>query len=727
MKSQGNHLSTRYGFCLLITMVMLFSIRFEAFAGLKLTSMVGSGMVLQRNSEVKIWGWGDPGEKVTVMVDWMNNISSANVDQNGKWQAKILTGKEGGPYNMKITSKTEEIVLENIMLGEVWVCSGQSNMDFTINMFGGWNKTFPEERDEFLREKYESIRLFSVEKDTSNVPNDECKGQWKLADTASVAEFSATAWFFAVELYKKLKIPVGLVVSAWGGTPAEAWTPLPVVESNPELQFYRSDPNKNDWFPTAPAVLYNAMINPLTKMKIRGAIWYQGESNVTDADTYPGLFSAMIDGWRQAWGNGNFPFYYVQIAPFTYERAVVGAQLREAQFKCMSTPNTGMVVTMDIAGDVTDIHPRNKQDVGKRLASWALSGTYDIEGIPFSGPLFSGFEKRGKEMLLKFDQADHGLVMKNRSKDPTGFMISGEDRHFVPAKVSVQGDILVVKSERVPDPVAVRYAYTNTSTATLFNGKGLPASSFRTDNWPLVTDLVFMKPAYDEKSGDISYELSSTNSLASIYYTLDGSEPDTKSILYSKGKIILAHPATILARACINGILSESIGSWEIRQHKGMASHVDYLNEFSARYSAGGKFGLVDGVSGSLAFNDGAWQGFEGDDLDITIDLGQMSMIRKATVHFLSDTNSWIFLPKYVEVKVSKNGTNYENVARYDNLATIMKSRESMGKQVVSINATLMRSVRYIRIKADNIGVCPPGHPGAGEKAWLFVDEVELE
>ncbi|MBK7213449.1 MAG: chitobiase/beta-hexosaminidase C-terminal domain-containing protein [Bacteroidales bacterium] len=564
-----------------------------------------------------------------------------------------------------------------------------------------------------MKERFRSIRLFTVEKNTSPVALQDCKGEWLIPDTAVVSEFSATAWFYGVELSRKLQVPIGLIATSWGGTPAEAWTARKVVDTDPDLQYYRSDPNKNSWFPTEPGILYNAMINPLLPMIIRGAIWYQGESNVTDAISYDKLFPAMIHSWRKAWGLGNFPFYYVQIAPFTYDRAVVGAMLREAQMRSLSTSNTGMVVTMDITGDVSDIHPKNKVDVGKRLALWALSGTYGIDGIVPSGPLYSGFQKEGKSIRVAFEYAGDGLNMHVSGKQPNGFMIAGSDRHFVAAKVQVDGNSLIVRSDKVKDPVAVRYAYTNTSEATLFNSMELPASTFRTDNWPLVTDNVIMKARFSEQKAEMVYDLMCQNPKAEIHYTLDGSEPNCNSSLFSSDGISLAHSGSILARACVDGTASESIGSWDVKQHKGMAARVEYVKPYADQYSASGPYALVDGVEGSLAFNDGAWQGFEGEDLDIVLDLGQSTMVRKLTLHFLSDTNSWIFLPKHVEIKTSRNGIDYDAGTRFENMVLFAQPGNKNKKEIVTIKAVLMKNAKYIKIRASNIGVCPPGHPGS--------------
>ncbi|NVO20618.1 MAG: chitobiase/beta-hexosaminidase C-terminal domain-containing protein [Bacteroidetes bacterium] len=708
---------------LLAAVFLMFDL--PANASLRIPSILASNMVLQRNSEVRIWGWGDPGKKITVKVGWLPNELSANVNSDGRWQVKVLTGNAGGPYKISISESEESLELNNILLGEVWVCSGQSNMDFTIKMLGGWKKSFPAEMDDVLKNDYSKLRLFDVKKDTSSKPLEECFGTWLLPDTGVLASFSATAWFFGLELYKELGVPIGLVTSAWGGTPAEAWTPKSIVDTDPALIFYRSDPNKNPWFPTAPAILFNSMINPLLKTTIKGAIWYQGESNVNDADTYGQLFPAMVKGWRQAWAEGDFPFYYVQIAPFTYDRAVVGALMRETQLKCLSMTNSGMAVTMDIAGDVTNIHPVNKPEVGRRLALCALAGTYEKAGIAFSGPVYRSFTHEGKTLRLYFEHTEGGLLVKSHSRED-GFMIAGKDKHFVPAKVKVESGSLVVKSDKVKEPESVRYAFTNTSDATLFNGTGLPASTFRTDNWPLVTALVFMKPSFDKASGKILYDLSASDPRSSIHYTLDGVEPTCSSRLYSGKKINLNKPGLILARVCIDSTASESIGSWEVKQHKAMASAVSYQNPYSERYTAGGMYGLVDGVEGSVAFNDGAWQGFEGTDLDVVVDLGELTLARKISVHFLADTNSWIFAPKHVEIRTSQNGFNYDAGTRYDNMGALAGA-PGEGKQVITLKSSLMKNIRYIRVRAVNIGVCPPGHPGAGEKAWLFVDEIEVE
>jgi len=263
------------------------------------------------------------------------------------------------------------------------------------------------------------------------------------------------------------------------------WTPVESLEELPELDYFIHHYSGYAWWPGTAGVLYNAMIHPLINYTIKGAIWYQGESNRMDYKLYPTLMNTMITSWRKAWGIGDFPFYYVQIAPYLYEESNSGALLREAQLKCLSIPNTGMAVTMDIAGDINDIHPKNKLDVGKRLALWALTKTYGLDVASFSGPVYKDYKIEKKNVILEFMYVDGGLKIIQTARN--NFMIAGADKIFYPATIKVQGDKLIVASKKVKHPVAVRYAFLNTSVASLFNGAGLPASSFRTDNWDVET------------------------------------------------------------------------------------------------------------------------------------------------------------------------------------------------------------------------------------------------
>jgi sialate O-acetylesterase len=457
----------------------------QTIAAVHLPALIGNNMVLQQNAVINVWGWADAGEKVTVSASWLTGITEVVTTKEGNWKTTINTPKAGGPFTMIITGRDYSINIENILIGEVWLCSGQSNMDLTIKGLGGWKNYKPEVLDEVLQGNYTNVRLFTVQKDTSATVRADCKGNWLTADTGTADNFSATAWFFGSSLSKKLGIPVGLIYTAWGGTAAEVWTPVESLEELPELDYFIHHYSGYAWWPGTAGVLYNAMIHPLINYTIKGAIWYQGESNRMDYKLYPTLMNTMITSWRKAWGIGDFPFYYVQIAPYLYEESNSGALLREAQLKCLSIPNTGMAVTMDIAGDINDIHPKNKLDVGKRLALWALTKTYGLDVGSFSGPVYKDYKIDKKNVSLEFIYADGGMKIFPTVRN--NFMIAGADKVFYPATVKVHGNKLIVASKKVKHPLAVRYAFLNTSVATLFNGAGLPASSFRMDNWDVET------------------------------------------------------------------------------------------------------------------------------------------------------------------------------------------------------------------------------------------------
>jgi len=454
-------------------------INITAIAQIKLPSLVGDNMVLQQKTEVHIWGQAAPGDKLSVTTGWMTTRLITVVPKDGKWKIKLPTIKAGGPYTITIAGNTDTVVIKQVMLGEVWLCSGQSNMEFTINMLGGWNHTYPTELDDLLKTGYPDLRLFTVKKDSSLVPLDSCKGKWLNATPENVGEFSATAYFFGRELSRKLGVPVGLISSSWGGSPAEAWTSDALIRKDSLLRSFTDAHNRSKYWPGTPGAIYNAMIHPLHLYGIRGAIWYQGETNRNDAALYPRLIGTMVAGWRKDFNRGDFPFYFVQIAPYSYKEPLSGALLREAQFKCLSIPNSGMAVTLDIAGDTTDIHPKNKQDVGKRLALLALAKTYGQIVDAYSGPVYSGMKAEGEFARLSFDHCEGGL--KAGPKGLQGFQIAGADGVFYPAKAIIEGNTVLLSNPKVKGPVSARYAFTNTSEASLFNGTGLPASSFRTD------------------------------------------------------------------------------------------------------------------------------------------------------------------------------------------------------------------------------------------------------
>ncbi len=625
-------------------------------------------MVLQQQETVSLWGKNTSNQKVTISANWGEEVSTES-DSDGNWKVNIATPEAGGPYSINISTKDTTIVIEDVLIGEVWLASGQSNMEMTLY---GWPP-----KDTILNAKsvidgadYPHFRMFTVERNPSDQPVDTVAGNWVVASPETVEEFSATAFFFAQQLHKELNIPIGIIHSSWGGTVAEAWTsetqlrklgdfdqaidklstsqvrkkadnwlhqwprkqmpasreewdtisfsdqeaaqvnfndsewgtielpgrfdelgtgvfdgamwfrktftvdnthtdyvfetgpindmdatyvngqkigglagenfwktprkmiipksllvsgtntiairaidrrgkgsfsgPMTIANSKGDtisiegtwkcklvaeifmdnIYVYKLDtdlserPDLIEFHPNLPTLLYNGMINPLVDYKIKGAIWYQGESNVDRYEQYKRLFPAMIQDWRNKW-NYDFPFYYVQIAPYKYREGRFSHELRDAQRLALKTPNTGMVVTLDI-GEVTNIHPANKQEVGKRLAGLALANYYG-RNLVASGPVYKGVEKSGNKLFVEFDHIGSGLVASE--KGLFGFEIAGEDKKYLPAKARIAGDKVKVFNQNIASPQFVRYAWRNDSEASLFNKEGLPASTFTSENF----------------------------------------------------------------------------------------------------------------------------------------------------------------------------------------------------------------------------------------------------
>lgn len=650
------------------------------FADVRLPAIVGDRMVLQQNSEVGVWGWASPGEKVSVRGSWGGSSAEAVTDESGKWRSKLRTPKAGGPFEVTVAGKNT-LTLKDVLIGEVWVCSGQSNMEWSLAQAKGGAEAV-------AAATHADLRLFMVKNTVAARPGDDCVAEgpgWQECTPASAARFSAVGYFFAREIQASIGVPIGLVSADWGGTPAEAWTSERALRQFPEfgprldaIAALSADPNERlkkveevgkKWWDAidthadapgagwaapsfndsawktmglpqtmvqdglesfdgivyfrhsfdlgpgfeegtvlslgpiddmddayingvlvgstheegkwdtgrryvvpdgllkpglvtiavrvydhsgpggftgkrgglnlhlaildtkspkiergkpyrvpldgpwkykvgparsamaprpgavtvdanTPTALYNGMIAPIVPYGIKGAIWYQGESNRGEWARYRTLFPAMIRNWREDWGRGDFPFYFVQIAPFKYggDRGET-AGVREAQLMTLresaSLPNTGMAVTMDI-GDPKDIHPAEKREVGRRLALWALAKDYGKTGLAHSGPVFRSSEVKGGAVRVKFEHAKSGLLVKGDRL--THVLIAGADRKFHDAEVKVEGDVLVVSSPAVEVPVAVRYGWDDACEPNLFNNDGLPASPFRTDDWPVATE-----------------------------------------------------------------------------------------------------------------------------------------------------------------------------------------------------------------------------------------------
>jgi sialate O-acetylesterase len=495
-----------------ITLVLLalFWACLSSHADVQLPNVIGSNMVLQRDMPVPIWGWADKGEKVTVTFG--GETKSVEADSHGKWIIKLSALKASDkPAKMKIEGKNK-ITLDNILVGEVWICSGQSNMEWRLS--GTTNA-----KEEVAASDHPLIRLFDVPGHKVHPQPQErlaVPTEWKTCNPKSSGGFSAVGYFFGRRLHKELDVPVGLIGSNWGGTRIEPWTTLAGFESVPELakeakqvKGYKADTKVGGGSPSA---IYNQMVHPLAPFAMRGGIWYQGESNGGEHMSYYHKKHALVNGWRKVFQNKDLGFYWVQLANFRKPniRVVVDpktessnpaggdgwAKIREAQTKALDIPHTGMAVAIDLADahNPNDIHPRNKQDVGARLAQWALHQTYDKKNLVPTGPLYKSHKVKGNEVHLSFDHVGKGLMIGKKTKlEPTAevkggklehFSIAGEDKKWVWADATIKGDAVIVSSKEVKKPVAVRYGFTmNPANANLYNKDGIPALPFRTDDW----------------------------------------------------------------------------------------------------------------------------------------------------------------------------------------------------------------------------------------------------
>ncbi len=477
----------------LIILIATFNLLFvqSIRAEVKLPAIVSSNMVLQRNTTIMLWGWADAKEKITINASWLNKQLNIEADKEGNWTVEVQTTNSKAPQTIKITSKESDILLKNILFGEVWLCSGQSNMQQPVRGYNG-QPTFGSAMAT-TKSANPNLRLFTVDRVGSKTPlqNVEKYTSWQQASPENVSNFSAVAYFFGQQLQEILDVPVGLIHTSWGGSSVQAWISKDVMNGHQKVSLDELDiTKKTNHIPTA---LFNAMINPLTQYTIKGALWYQGESNRMEPENYKKLFPAMVKDWRQRWGIGDFPFYYVQIAPYMYgnnnafQTVDNSAFIRETQLQCLDLiPNSGIAITMDI-GDDYCIHPPKKKEVADRLLFNALNQTYGYKTVDFAAPIFDSQEIKDGGIVLKFKNAETGLYSYDKLE---GFEIAGEDKIFYPANAKIvnRKDVFAI-SDDVPNPVAVRYAWRNWVVGTLYDVNLLPASSFRTDKWGEATQV----------------------------------------------------------------------------------------------------------------------------------------------------------------------------------------------------------------------------------------------
>jgi sialate O-acetylesterase len=451
----------------------------------KLPALFSDHMVLQQQSRVAIWGWAKKGSTVTITPSWSKKSVTTKTDTAGKWKIYVTTPEAGGPYKITVNDGVP-VLLDDIMIGEVWLCSGQSNMEMPMKGFKG--QPVLESNEAILHARNKNIRVITVPRASSLEPLENFKGHWEQASPVSIAEFSATAYYFGKLLNEILDVPVGLLHVSYSGSNIEAW-----MDASWLKEFDVKDiPVKSDSIQTpnrTPTLLYNGMLSPVTGYGIKGCIWYQGESNYTDPDLYEKLFEKMVKEWRTQWGSSDFPFYYAQIAPFNYaqfpqeelKEKYNSAYLRDAQRKAMKNiPNSGMAVLMD-TGEKDNIHPANKKAAGNRLAYWALGKTYDVKGFTYASPSYDRMEIKDSTIIISFENAPDGITSFGETL--MCFEIAGKDKKFYPATATLGRKSVTVSSPQVKDPVAVRYAFKDFVKGDLFGTSGLPVSSFRTDDW----------------------------------------------------------------------------------------------------------------------------------------------------------------------------------------------------------------------------------------------------
>ncbi len=488
----------------------------RVMADVRLPALISSNMVLQQNTRAPIWGWADAGEKISLRASWLTHRLTTVANSGGEWQVLLPTPAAGGPYKLIITGNNR-IVLDNILSGEVWFASGQSNMAMAVEKCRNGE-------DEITTANYPDIRLFHVARQWAAEPQADCQGYWTGTTPETIRKFSGVAYFFARSLYNAINVPVGIISASKGGSPIESWIAGETLKADPDFEpvfalwkkWEAEYPEANKKYRQAratwekekkralalnrelpespirpeavhqisrphkrPGHNYNGMVAPIVPFAIKGFIWYQGESNVSRPEQYAKLFQTLITGWRQEWGRQELPFYFVQIAPYRYKEGPLKAShLREAQAQALLLPRTGMVVTTDV-GDMEDVHPKNKQVVGQRLAQLALAKTYGFDTLVYSGPVYKSMQIEGSAIRLYFEHTGSGLMSKGSR--PVGFEIAGKDKVFVPANAIIDGRAILVSSEEVKHPVAVRFAWCLKGIPDFFNKEGLPAAPFRTD------------------------------------------------------------------------------------------------------------------------------------------------------------------------------------------------------------------------------------------------------
>ena len=456
-------------------------------AQVRLPSLFTDNLVMQQQAACAVWGWAKAGSTITVSPSWGKQKYTAQADATGKWKLRVNTpAASATPYTLRVSGDGPAIQLHNVLIGEVWLCGGQSNMEMPLKGFKG--QPVLGSNEAILHAKNDLLRLYTVPRSSVTEPQDNSKpSPWRVAEPEAVSNFSATAYYFGRLVQQQLGVPVGLLHCSYSGSFIEAWMDAATLREFAGVKIPAKSDTIKQVSRTA-TTLFNGMLHPIEGYGIKGAIWYQGESNYDRPDQYTQLFAAMVKQWRTQWGEGDFPFYYAQIAPFDYTRTSTNkggkynsAFIRDTQRKLQDqVPNTGMAVLLDV-GEETSIHPMRKEPGGTRLALLALAQTYGRKGFGALSPTYESLAVKDQVVAVRFKNCPNGLT--SFGQELTGFEIAGADQKWYPAKAAIAGSVVHVSASEVKAPVAVRYAFQDFTRATLFGTDGLPVSSFRTDEW----------------------------------------------------------------------------------------------------------------------------------------------------------------------------------------------------------------------------------------------------
>lgn len=444
---------------------------------LKLSTIFSNDMILQQNQSVSVWGEATPGKSVKVTPSWNNKEYFTKVENDGKWKVQIQTPAASyNQYNIRF-EQGKFITLENILIGEVWLASGQSNMN--MPMYGYGSQPVEGALQDIAMSRNKAIRCFNVKRKSTTQKTDNVEGKWVEASPSTTGNFSATAYYFARQIQQALDVPVGIIHSSWGGSTIETWMSKEAIKEFPEKRILEKD-EEIEFENRSACLLFNGMIQPLVGFGMRGVIWYQGEGNLKNYNEYAALFKIMHNDWQQKWGIGTFPIYFAQIAPYLYRERGISPYMKEQQLIIsQQQPNTGMAVLLDAGNG--GIHPSNKRVVGERLSYLALAKTYGFSNLPHLSPTLKQMSVKADTVNLVFSDALRGLT--SNGKPLTLFEIAGDDQKFYKAKALIRKDAVLVWAAEVKKPTAVRYAFADDVRAELFSTEGLPVSSFRTNHW----------------------------------------------------------------------------------------------------------------------------------------------------------------------------------------------------------------------------------------------------